>query len=421
MLSGLISDNSKLIVIPLIIGAYLSGSFYLAESFSIPLTIFQLTLLFGLFIFFIKKIFTSDTTFEIYGLEIQYLIFFALIFFSIIYGPERDSAIFYAIRMGVLLFMTYLIVNSINTVDQLKIIMIAIICSALIVSIYSLYNNLLNPEIVLLNYVSQGNSLIRASGTDTDPNIFASNFIIPILALAVAFIKLEKKSYKIISIAIMIVLLLSVLTTYSRSVWISITIGLAIIVFRYKRFDLIFYAILMGLIGLIIIPDAMPFVSSIFERLKDIFAGSSDDSSNIRILLGTGALKMFLDSNLFGVGFQSFSTVFRNYYTIQETLGIYEPHNIFYTVLAELGIIGFFVFVYIIWRILATGYACSRHQENDFLSMTGMTFYTSFICYMIFYQFYGGFTNSFLYILIGLIFTVKKLSQQTISVNNIYA
>ncbi|MEQ9309365.1 MAG: O-antigen ligase family protein [Balneolaceae bacterium] len=401
-------------IIPLVIGAFLSGIFYLSEGSSIPLTIFQLSLVFSFILFFIKKIIERDTSIELYGLEKWYLLFFTIIAFSIIYTPERAQALLYFIRFTVLISMTYVIYNTVKSERDIVAISIAFILIATIVASMGIIQSYLNPENLVLNYVNQGRNLIRASGVETDPNVYASNFFIPVMLSVTLFLGDISRKLKVLLFLSILIFLVAILLTYSRSAWVSIFLGLLILIFLTKKFNFLIY----GAVALVIVLSSSEtmqnFSISLFNRLLDVFAGTQDDSSNIRILLAKASVLMFFDSYLVGVGFQGFSTAFQNYYTPQETIGIYEPHNEFYTVYSELGIFGFFIFMIIIVSIYkrAKNNINLSYKKNN-LRMISMGLYVSFICYLIFYQFYGGmFYNSILMILIGLIFGVSKLGTE---------
>jgi len=406
--------NSTIIVIPIIVGAILSGAFYLAEGSSIPLTIFQLTLLMSFILFAFKKLIEQDLVIEGYGLEKWYLLFLMLIFLSIIYTPEREQALFYSIRFSVLLIMTYMIYNVIETERELKYICYAIIATSAIVALINLFETYLNPEIIALNYVNQGKNIIRQSGLETDPNVFASNFFIPIM-LGVSFFVKEKRTYlKLLIFSIVGILLTAVLLSYSRSAWISVFAGIMFILIKKRKFDFLIYCFAAFLIVFSISDTVQNLALTLFDRLGAIFAGTSDDSSNIRILLAKASVLMLFDSYLMGVGFQGFSSAFQEYYTVQETIGIYEPHNEFYTVYAELGIIGLVIFCTIILKIFRAG-RDNLNGKFELIEMESISlgFFGCLISYLIFYQFYGGMLhNSILLIFIGLLFSMGKLSNK---------
>ena len=170
--------NGLVIIVPIVIGAYLSGMVYLAEGASIPFTVFQITLILGILVFVFKKIADQDFSFSYYGLEIEYLVFLAIIFLSLIYSPEREEGLFNAIRYIVLIGLTYMIYNAVNSIKELRIICYTIIGIAVLIALQNVIEIILNPEIAAFNYVNEGKKIIRSSGAETDPNIFASNFFI---------------------------------------------------------------------------------------------------------------------------------------------------------------------------------------------------------------------------------------------------
>lgn len=402
--------NGVFIIAPIIIGAYLSGIFYLAEGASIPLTVFQIALVIFSVIFVLKKIATKDISFSLYGLEKEYFIFLTIIFFSLIYSVERQQGLFMVTRYIILIGLTYIIYNAIESYNELKILCYVIIGIALIVAIQNLIEIILNPEIATYNYLNQGTKIIRSRGTETDPNIFASNFILPIM-LTVSFIG-EKKSTKdrmllFFAVGIMVA---SVLITYSRSAWLAILTGILIVILYQKNYKIIIYAFFALILIFTASSGVRNIIFSLVERALDIFAGSTEDSSRIRLILFQTAILMWLDSYTFGVGYQSFSTYFKQYYPPQEVIGVYEPHNEFYTVLAELGIIGFLVFIFLIRKILLSGWESIKlYKEKKQSTSIVLALFASYVAYLVFFQFLGGMQyHTILTINIGLLFCARK-------------
>ena len=151
-------------------------------------------------------------------------------------------------------------------------------------------------------------------------------------------------------------------------------------------------------------------VFSIGDRIIDIFAGTSDDSSRFRLILLETAILMWLDSYTFGIGYQGFSTVFKKYHPPQEVGGVFEPHNEFYAVLAELGLIGFVVFIFMLWKILRIGWtSVKNYQKEEKSTAISLALFASFFGYIVFFQFLGGMQlHSILTINIGLLFCASK-------------
>lgn len=400
------------IVLPFLIGALLSGTIYFAEGATIPITLFQAALILGFIFFGIKKFTQFDTSFSVYGLEKEYFLFLAIIFFSLIYSPEREQGIFYALRYIVLIAMTYLIYNSVNTYKELKVICYSMISVSVLIALYNILDIYSNPEVLAFNYVNKGAKLLRSSGAETDPNIFASNYFLPLMILATLIGNSQNKRNKIILFSLFLIIIFSVLFTYSRSSWVSIFFGLLITIFVQRKYSIISYSLIILLLVFVGSDGFRSLFFSIWDRVLDIFAGSSDDSSKFRIILFKTAFLIWLDSYTFGIGYQGFSTAFQKYYSVQQTAGVYEPHNEYYMVLSELGTIGFIVFVWMLWKIIKQGW----HTINlDIANNQNFSFslgiFSSFIAYLIFFQFLGGMhLHSLFMINIGLLFTCSKLS-----------
>lgn len=410
--------HSLLFVAPLIVGAYASGLFYLAEQSVIPITLFQLALVSLVGGFILLKFLSVDSSFELYGMEKWYALFLGLIFFSCVYTPERQQAVFYAIRFSVLLGMTYFIYNIIQEIEHLKIGVYAFIGSGVIVALINLYQIYTNPEILAFNYLKQGVRIIRSTGAENDPNVFASNFFTPIL-ICVAWIgTTTKKWFRLVLFGFAGVMLASVLLSYSRSAWVSLFVGILTIQLFQRKNPILLYIAIVLFVVFLISPTVQNLVLSLWDRIVGLFVGGGDDSTKFRVVLAMGALTMIADSYLLGVGFQGFSTYFQYLYPPQETQWIFEPHNDFYMVFAELGLLGFLLFVVIMYLIFRQALESvqwfRRIHENAWFQAVGLGFLASFVSYMIFAQFISGLMlNSLFMILIALIFSLSKFTDQS--------
>jgi O-antigen ligase len=201
-----------------------------------------------------------------------------------------------------------------------------------------------------------------------------------------------------------------VLLTYSRSSWVAIFVAALLVMIYQKKYSFLFYSVIVT--GLVFLgsDSVRNVVFSVAERVADIFAGTSDDSSRFRLILLETAILMWLDSYTFGVGYQGFSTMFQNYYPPQEVGGVFEPHNEYYTVLAELGLIGFVVFMFLLWKIVKTGWnSLKAYNAKGYSTSIPLGLFASFIAYLVFFQFLGGMQlHSILTINIGLLFCASK-------------
>lgn len=404
--------SGTVLIGPIIAGALLTGVLFAGEDgTSLPVTLFQLFLATGFLFFALAKVIKADLSIELYGLEKHYLIFTGLILFSIIYTPEREDALLLAVRYLVLLSMTYLIYNSIKDEEELKRVCYLAIGIAILIAAGNLVQTYLNPQIAAMNYTSSGSRLVRSSGAELDPNIFASNYFLPLMLLVTFFTRAKTLFGRLFLFSGIGLIIGSVLLTYSRSAWISVGLGVLVIVYMTKDIRLLGYLFISFLIAFVLSETIQQLTFSFLERLLDIFAGSSDDSSKFRIILAVTAILIILDSYLLGVGFDGFSAAFKTYHPPETTQGIFDAHNEYYAVFAELGLIGFLLFLAILYQIFKTLTRTIKETENDLIKTLSTGLFATFICYLVFYNFIGGMlVNSIFFILIGLIFTTQKLA-----------
>jgi O-antigen ligase len=416
--------NGVVLVAPLLAGALLTGVIFAGEEGSpLPVTIFQFFLILSFFMMFFKKAIEGRFEINFYGIEGLYLLFLAVIFFSIIYTPDREEALLYAFRFMALLLMTYLIYNSVESVSQIKWIAYTVILVAAFIALQNLFQIYANPEIAAYNYTRQGGgNLLRTTSEDLDPNIFAINFALPLMLLITFFSQSDDLKKRLFSFGLILLIVGSVLLTYSRSSWVSIGVGVLVIILLVKRYHFLAYMGVIFVIAFTASGAVQQLTMSFLERLMDIFAGSTEDSSKFRILLAKTAVLIILDSYMMGVGFQGFSSAFQSYHPSETTIGIFEPHNQYYAVFAELGIIGFIIFLFILYKIGKCSYLNIKLTEKNTMERAlAVSLFATFVTYVTFYNFLGGMLHdSILFGVIGLIFVTKKLLDQDYKKQNAY-
>ncbi|MDV7396660.1 O-antigen ligase family protein, partial [Arthrospira platensis SPKY1] len=88
-----------------------------------------------------------------------------------------------------------------------------------------------------------------------------------------------------------------------------------------------------------------------------------DTSASMRINLLEGSWEMFVDSFLMGVGFRGFGHTYLNTRFVSMAAPVYEPHNMTYTVYAELGLIGLLLVSWLTIRIFRRAWLNLRHTS----------------------------------------------------------
>lgn len=403
--------KNVIILYLLIAGMYLGSILAVLNSENFPVTLFQIILVLSIAVFVWYKI--ANKNFELITNDYAFvlLIFLAIMFFSIIYSADRTSGFLNAFRFVVLLvfvgFLTNLIVERKQIVKA--IVFASLLC--LILSVISMGESLFNPEVAIQNLLSQGTKLTRAAagGIYSDPNRFAASLFIPVaFGFSVMNSRIETK-YRVIGGLLFLLIFAGIISSYSRSGFLAVVLICSLNVIFFKRVRPFFLIFLSFIIVILLIPNLRLTMFSYLDRIIDLLTGNIDHSSSIRILLGIAAVKMFLNSYGLGIGYDAFNVHFPKYFSVQESIGVVEPHNITYRILAELGIHGLLIFLVILFFLFRDAYNNIRLAEDVTDRILAVTLFSSFCGYVTFYQFYGGaLTDNMVMLNIALILVHKR-------------
>lgn len=406
-------------VILMVVGTFLGNVIYLAEGGVVPLTLFQLALFAAVFFIFLRRLAEHDFNFRFMGFEAELGLFLALIYLSLLWSPAPMDGFIQGTRLLISVFFLYIVFNEIRHEGEIIALFAVAVIVATFLALYALYQNLTDVGAAVESIMSQGTKLRgRATGTSHDPNRFATMFFIPLAFSACVFLADTKKKYKIIALAGLAISSGGLIVTYSRSAWIGAIIMILIITWYYRSVKLFVYVGLLGVILLIAFPNLSYTLFNVAQRFLDITAGTTDDSSRIRILLGIAGIGMFVDSYLIGVGYRGYPEKFTEYFSLKESIGVDEAHNVTYTILAELGIIGFLLFGLLFFKIIRVAYLNIRLSETETEKIISVTTLSTIIAYLVFYQFYGGGLNdNNLWLMVGLAFSIYYSSSDSGSKN----
>jgi O-antigen ligase len=200
---------------------------------------------------------------------------------------------------------------------------------------------------------------LRIHGTLTllGANEFASFCVTMALALFAILIavKLSKvwRALLIMGIACMV---LGVLWAYSRTSYVTILLGAAVIVLLWRgRFKLA----IPVLLALLIVPPLLPH--SVVERFNDthVDASVADQSTDMRYVFWGIAWREFMHHPLTGIGYGTFADA--NPYGM-------DAHNFFIRELAEKGLPGFLITVGMFLSMARIGWRAFRDSPHDSLA-----------------------------------------------------
>ena len=144
--------------------------------------------------------------------------------------------------------------------------------------------------------------------------------------------------------------------TYSRGCYLGLLFGAAVFLVLYdKRF------IWLGIIGLILLPFILP--DTIINRFMSI-GDMSDSSTSYRVYIWLGTIAMLKDYWLCGIGpgIDAFNLVYPAY--AFNSISAPHSHNLFLQIICDAGIIGFAIFVAVIYQYYKASFA-SLKKEKD--------------------------------------------------------
>ncbi|AXI99734.1 O-antigen ligase [Cyclonatronum proteinivorum] len=376
------------------VGSFLGNIMHLLPEGVIPLTLFQLFLFTAVFSILLRRLIERDFNFRMMGFEAEIILFLGLIFLSLIWAPDAPDGFRDGVRVLISIFFLYLVFNEVKRTHEIKMVLIALVVVAVFLGAYGVYQNVTNVGDTVRNMLGGGRFLRgRVTGTTTDPNRFATMFFIPMAFTACIILSKKQLSHKVMAFVAFMVMSGGIIVTYSRSAWIGAILMLLIIAWYYRNVKLFAYLGLVVIAVLIAFPQFTFTLLNAAQRFLDITAGSADDSSRIRLLLGLAAIGMFLDSWFIGVGFRGFVESFTNYYSLHESIGVAEPHNVLYTVMAELGLIGIVLYGFIMFKIFRVAWLNIRLTETEDEKIIALTCFSTIVAFFVFYQFYGGGLN----------------------------
>jgi O-antigen ligase len=161
----------------------------------------------------------------------------------------------------------------------------------------------------------------------------------------------------------------------SRSAWLALFGGIFILTWiKSKRFCIILVSLIL-IIAIILPPQ---YLNLIGDKL-DL---ELDNSNRTRISLWKGALRIWLDHPINGVGVGNFQKVFKKGYVLSHSGTTVNAHNNFLQFAAEAGTLGLVTFGWFIYSIIS--YLYRSYQKSNISKNFQLFILSSFIAVIIF-------------------------------------
>lgn len=206
----------------------------------------------------------------------------------------------------------------------------------------------------------EGERVYRTNALTGDPNHLGIMLLVPLLVLAPIYLRLERGHRLKVPLAVLLGFMLLVqLTTLSRSAFLGLVVGLAILAFPYRGF-LASRALLLPLGAVAALVTVVVLQQLDFFRVVLRSRTSTEwRSTGVHLDVYHFVPDVLATNPLFGLGLNNFSV----YYEFVTGRTNWGPHSFYVALLVETGIVGtilFGVFLFYVFRRLRDARAVGR-------------------------------------------------------------
>lgn len=249
----------------------------------------------------------------------------------------------------------FVIIEMFSDKEKLKNVVVISLVSAVIIGIDGLFQYFSGFDFIRYRkfYAS------RITATFQAPNDLAGYLVsfIP-LAIMVSFSKAIKKTTRLLLKLEAILLMVVLFISWTRGAWLGLFISLIFLsVFKGKK---VIYGIIIALLIAMVISPKW-----INERIISFFT-LKDMSSIDRKIMWSTAVKMIEAKPLLGHGLGTFMRNYSNYMPSDYTEIVYA-HNCYLQIAAELGIIGFIIFAWLILNFFLSSIRKFKSEEDGLI------------------------------------------------------
>lgn len=336
-----------------------------AALFAIPFLPDMISLLFIVFlimVYFYEHLLKKENSLNFEPVYIPMILYGIIIFIGTItsinpVGSFRDLTIHLA-SLG----LVFVMVNTINKLEEFNVIVTLVVFSATIVALIGLYQYVVGVPIDASWIDVENNPDIKARVYSVfgNPNVLAE-YLIMIIPLSISLLWYSKKIHKkVIFLGTSGVLIMALVLTLSRGGWIGFAFSALIFILLVEK-RLLLSIIPISLGGVLFLPQ------SILHRIISI--GNLADSSNAyRLKMWEIALDIIKDNPLAGVGLGHlpFKQTFEMYI---RTMPTYHAHNTYLEIAAELGIPGLIAFLFLLFVVFKYGILSLINGENRYIKI----------------------------------------------------
>lgn len=291
-----------------------------------------------------------DELFRPSKIDFFLLLFLLSIPLGILSATDKIDAVRISMLVITALLLLLCIISVLNTdrkfSEFIKIVSFMIFITAVFAVIQGIVGVRINPEWVDIehNVGMPG----RVFSTMENPNNYAELLVLFIPFMLAIFLIERKKLLKLMWLMVIVVSVVALAMTYSRSCWVAIVIAV-IVFFLIYDYKLLLPVLILGILGIPYIPQ------SIINRIFTI--GSLSDTSNFyRLYIWDTCIKLLRNYGICGLGIGP--QTFRDFYrpiAYKKASTVTHSHMLYIELILEYGILGFIGFMGYYVRIIRGG------------------------------------------------------------------
>jgi len=271
------------------------------------------------------------------------LLFFAFsVALGVLVSAEKGDSIRVLIFFATSFMLCLCVYGTLTDFERINKFMLAVFAMLVVTSAFAVLQRIagIEADASLTDLNLNENMPGRLFGTLGNPNNFAE-YLVLIIPIGLAFaLNIDDTKKKTGALLLMLLPLLALLGTYSRSSWISFAVSMVVFVVMWNRKSIPFWILLVICL--------LPFLpESIWNRILTI-GNLEDSSSAYRLNIWKGSFDMITDYPLTGIGLGSgaFTEIFPMY-ALENTKVAPHSHMQFLEVWIEMGIIGLLSFIWL--------------------------------------------------------------------------
>ena len=258
----------------------------------------------------------------------------------------------------------FVIWGSISDEKTLRRFVTILIGALTVMCLYALYQNHVGVAVdVRLTDISANAGMPgRVYSTFANPNNFAEAIVLIVPFIYTMILCSDKKITKAIYGAILLLSLVALAMSYSRSCYVAFAIATAVFVFIYD-WRLIMPLGFLALMCVPLLPD------TVMNRIFTI--GSLSDSSNsYRTLVWEGVINLIKNTGISGIGIgpEAFTSLYPKYANMYALTAMHS-HMLYLELFVELGIVGFCGFMVFMYSCFKKGLSVINRTDKTLRCM----------------------------------------------------